>query len=217
MSSPASSAHTSLWVDRQTPIGPSPRVHPKARVVDCRIGQWTDIGPGWSLLESEIGDYSYAAGSDGVIHYCRVGKFCSIASHVAINPGDHPVDRVTQHHLTYRCAQYDMGSDDASVFHRRRSKSCRIGHDVWIGHGAKIMAGVDIGIGAVVGSGAVVTRDVAPYQMVAGVPARPIRMRFNDTVISRLLSIAWWKWDHETLRRRLKDLSDMDRFLSKYG
>jgi len=205
MSVPAESAST-------------PQIHPSARVSDCVIGCYTDIGANWTLIESRLGDYSYLAGSDGMAIYTDIGKFCSIASHAVINPGDHPMERVTQHHCTYRRRRYGFAAtDDEEVFEWRRRNRCRIGHDVWIGTGAKIMAGVCIGIGAVVAAGAVVTRDVAPYQVVAGVPAQPLRMRFSSDIIERLMAIAWWDWDRLTLEQRFGDLSNLEGFLAAYG
>lgn len=207
--------------DPPTAAGPDPAslplVHPTARVVDSHLGPWTEVGAGWSLLEAHLGDYSYAAGCDGVIHYTRVGKYCSLASHVVLNPGDHPMDWVTQHHLTYRRSRYGLGPDAAPVFARRRARGCTIGHDVWMGHGAMVMAGVSIGNGAVVAAGAVVTRDVDPYTIVAGVPARPLRRRFPAEVVERLQAIAWWDWAPELLRQRLEDFSDLEGFLERYG
>jgi serine acetyltransferase len=92
-----------------------------------------------------------------------------------------------------------------------------IGHDTWLGHNAIVMPGVTVGAGAVVGSGALVTKDVPPYTIVAGVPARPIRQRFPDDVAEKLLQIAWWNWDRATLEARFDDLMDVQRFVEKYG
>ncbi|MCU0560846.1 MAG: acetyltransferase [Desulfobacterales bacterium] len=196
----------------------APRIDPSATVVESEIGAFTDIGPNWTVLESRIDDYSYLAGTDGAVIYTEIGRFCSIASHAVINPGDHPMQRVTQHHCTYRPRRYGFGSaDDEGVFNWRRSRRCRIGHDVWIGTSAMVMAGVTIGTGAVVGAGAVVTKEVQPYQVVAGVPARPIRMRFPADVVAGLLSVAWWEWDRTMLEQRFEDLNDVDRFLEKYA
>jgi phosphonate metabolism protein (transferase hexapeptide repeat family) len=197
---------------------PAPQIHPSAIVTKSVIGSYTDIGLNWKVLESCLGDYSYLAGSDGMVIYTDIGKFCSIASHVFINPGDHPMHRVTQHHCTYRRRRYGFAlTDDEEIFEWRRQRRCRIGHDVWIGTGAKVMAGVSIGTGAVVAAGAVVTHDVAPYHIVAGVPARPMRARFAREIIDKLMTIAWWDWDRPTLEQRFKDFSNLEKFLEAYG
>lgn len=194
-----------------------PTIHPTARLRSCQVGAWTEIGPHTMMAESSFGDYSYIAG-EGQVIYAEIGKFCSIASQVRINPGNHPMQRVTQHHMTYRRRQYDFApTDDEAFFDWRRGARCMVGHDVWIGHAAIIMPGVKISTGAVVGAGSVVTKDVAPYMIVVGVPARPIRTRFAVPIIEKLLRIAWWNWDRELLEARFEDLNDVERFVEKYG
>ena len=93
-----------------------------------------------------------------------------------------------------------------------------IGHDVWIGHGAIVLPGRNIGTGAVIAAGAIVTKDVPAYTIVAGNPARPIRRRFPEDIADRLAELAWWDWDHETLRRALPDFRKLavEDFLDKY-
>ena len=196
-------------------LGEKPAIDPKAWIVNSEIGSWVRIRPNTMIMESTFGVYGCT--SETTIIYTDVGKFCSIASHVVINPGNHPMWRVTQHHMTYRRKQYGFGEDDEEFFQWRKDHRCTIGHDVWIGHGASIMAGVKIGTGAVVGSGAVVTKDVEPYTIVAGVPAKPIRKRFSDDVIAKLLKSEWWNWDRKTLEERFDDLLDLETFLRKYG
>lgn len=197
-------------------LGPEPSIHPSSRIRDSRLGAWTDVGPNVHLSETSVGDYTYFAGDASAV-YATIGKYCSIASHVRINPGNHPMHRVTQHHMTYRRKMFDLGEDDTEFFQWRRDHHVTIGHDVWLGHGVIVMPGVSIGNGAVVGSGAVVTRDVAPYTIVGGVPAKVIRLRFPEDVAGKLQAIGWWDWTREELEARFDDLLDLDRFLETYA
>ena len=93
-----------------------------------------------------------------------------------------------------------------------------VGHDTWIGHGVTILPGVTIGDGAVVGSGAVVTKDVEPYTIVAGVPAKFMRRRFEPQIAARMQALAWWDWDHASLRAALDDFRNLsaEAFLKRY-
>jgi acetyltransferase-like isoleucine patch superfamily enzyme len=105
--------------------------------------------------------------------------------------------------------------DDEAFFGWRRGQPCVLGHDVWVGHGANVMAGVSIGTGAVIGAGAVVTRNVGPYEIAVGAPARVIRSRFPEDVVRRLLDSAWWEWDRATLEARWSEWCDLPRFLER--
>jgi phosphonate metabolism protein (transferase hexapeptide repeat family) len=137
---------------------------------------------------------------------------------VRINPGNHPMHRATQHHFTYRSRQFGMGEDDPEVFESRRDRPVVMGHDVWIGHGAVILPGVWVGTGAVVGAGAVVSKNVKPYTVVAGVPARPLRRRFPEKIQDALLRIRWWDWSHGRLTQALPDFRQLriQSFVDKY-
>ncbi|MBC7810354.1 MAG: acetyltransferase [Burkholderiales bacterium] len=203
-------------IQSEKTLGMEPTIHPSARIWDSYIGAYTEIGANTLLIESRFGDYSYTAGDVDII-YAEIGKFCSIASHVRINPGNHPMERVTQHHMTYRRKIFGFGdSDDSDFFNWRRAHKCSVGHDVWIGHAAIIMPGVCVSTGAVVGAGAVVTKNVDPYTIVVGVPAKPVRQRFENYIVQALLEIAWWEWTHEMLKSRFDDLLDVAAFISKY-
>jgi phosphonate metabolism protein (transferase hexapeptide repeat family) len=199
-------------------LGPDPLIHPTATVTDCQLGRYTEVGERTHLTEVELGDYSYIVNDSDAI-YSRIGKFCSIAAHVRINPGNHPTERVSQHHFTYRASAYfDDEPDEASFFEWRRMNSVSIGHDVWIGHGAIVLAGRNVGNGAVVGAGSVVTQDVPAYTMVAGVPAKLVRLRFVPDIARQIDALAWWDWPHHELHAALADfraLAPQD-FLEKY-
>ena len=135
------------------------------------------------------------------------------------NPGNHPMQRASQAHFTYRASAYFSNeSDEAEFFEWRRGHHVHIGHDVWIGHGAIVLPGRSVGTGAVVAAGAIVTKDVPAYTIVAGNPARAIRRRFAESITSRFAELAWWDWDHEALRRALPDFRHLavEEFLAKY-
>lgn len=111
-----------------------------------------------------------------------------------------------------------MPRHDAEVFAARATRRVVMGPDCWIGHGAIIKPEVTLGAGAIVASGAVVTKDVPPFTIVSGTPARVIRARFSDQIIARLMDLAWWDWEHATLRARLSDFRALpiEAFLDKY-
>ena len=188
---------------------PEPRVHPTAELKSCRLGRYAAIGERVILREVSVGDYSYFERHAEAI-YATIGKFCSIAANSRINALEHPLERLTMHKVSYRPNEYFryLGVDEA-FRQRRQGKRVTVGNDVWIGHGAVIMPGVSVGNGAVIGSNAVVTRDVPPYAIAVGVPAKVVRMRFDVSTIARLEKLAWWDWPHETLRERLGDFRNM--------
>lgn len=181
-----------------------PTIDDSAFVKACTLGQWTEVGERTKMIETSMGDYSYVV-NDSEIIYATIGKFVNIAAHTRINPGQHPMDRASMHHFQYRSAAYDMGEDDPTFFDWRREKHVTLEHDVWVGHGAIIQGGVTIGVGSVVGSGAVVTKDVAPYTIVTGVPAHPLRRRFAEDIQDAMLRICWWDWSHDHLKARMMD------------
>jgi hypothetical protein len=200
-------------------LGLDPVIDPTASVRDSQLGIYTEIGARTKVAETIMGDYSYIV-NDGDVIYSTIGKFCSIAAQVRINPGNHPMWRASQSHFTYRASAYFKGeTDESEFFDWRRAHHVSIGHDVWIGHGVVILAGRKIGTGAVIAAGAVVSKDVEPYTIVGGVPAKEIGRRFDKSIADRLEEMGWWNWDHETLRLRLADFRSLkiEAFLEKYG
>jgi len=126
--------------------------------------------------------------------------------------------RASLHHLTYRSHCYGMGEDDLQIFSWRQANRITMGPDVWIGHGAILLPGINVGTGAVIGAGAVVTKDVPPYTIVGGLPARIIRRRVDPEVEQALTRIAWWNWSHEQIKDTLADFRKLDArgFALKY-
>ena len=187
-----------------------PRIHPTAELKGCRLGRHVSVAERVILREVTVGDFSYfERHAEGI--YAAIGKFCSIAANTRINALEHPLERVTTHKLTYRPNEYFryLGVDQAFRA-RRRAKAVTIGHDVWIGHGAVILPGVTIGNGAAIGANAVVTRDVAPYTIVVGAPARVLRPRFPADIAARLQRLAWWDWPKERLHEAVPDMQALE-------
>jgi phosphonate metabolism protein (transferase hexapeptide repeat family) len=200
-------------------LGNEPAIHETAAIRDVKLGKYTEIGARTKFVESTLGDYSYIV-NDGDVIYTTIGKFCSIAAHARINPGNHPMHRITQAHFTYRASRYFEGAtDEARFFDWRRAHPVVIGHDVWIGHGVVILPGRTIGTGAVVAAGSIVTKDVAPYTIVAGNPARVIKRRFPEDIADRIERLAWWDWEHDRLHAALEDMRALDAegFLEKHN
>ena len=137
-----------------------------------------------------------------------------------INALEHPINRVTQHKLSYRPNEYFryLGVDQ-EFRTRRAARRVTVGHDVWIGHGAVIMPGVTIGNGAVIGANAVVTRDVPGWTIVAGVPALELKERFPAGIASRIEKMAWWDWPREKLFEAVPDMQRLpiEDFLAKWA
>jgi acetyltransferase-like isoleucine patch superfamily enzyme len=142
-----------------------------------------------------------------------VGKFCSFGPGVKIlGGGEHRKDLVSTFPFRARLSGESHGFSDAT------SKGPTIiGNDVWFGLDAVVLSGVRIGDGAVIGARSVVSSDVSPYSVVAGNPARVVKFRFTDSQISKMIKIAWWNWDDETIISRLADFyADVDSFIMKY-
>lgn len=196
-----------------------PRIHPTAEVRDCIFGRFTIVGVRVVIAECELGDYSYfSRGAEAI--YTTVGKFTSIASNVRINALGHPMDRVSQHNITYRPNEYFVDAKiDKGFRELRQQKRVHIGHDVWIGHGAIILPGITIGHGAVIAAGAVVTKNVEPYAVVAGVPAKRIKWRFPKSIRTKIIALAWWDWEHDKLAMAVEDMRAMTakEFIQKWS
>jgi phosphonate metabolism protein (transferase hexapeptide repeat family) len=196
-----------------------PLIHADCDLSATTLGRFTEIGRGTRMSNTALGDYSYCDRACDIAN-ADIGRFANIAAHVRIGATDHPMTRASLHHFMYRSADYwDDAEPDAGFFAHRLSRRATIGHDTWIGHAAMVKPYVTVGHGAIVAAGAVVTRDVAPYTIVAGNPARLLRHRQPQDIAARLITLAWWDWPHDRLRATLEDFRTLDAaaFLDRHG
>lgn len=200
-------------------LSEKPLIDPTAELTVTTLGAYTEVGPRTKLHEVALGDYSYVV-NDSDIAYTTIGKFTSIAAMTRINPGNHPMDRASQSHFSYRASAYFDGErDEEGFFAWRRAQGVTVGHDVWIGHGAIVLPGRRIGTGAVIGAGTVVTKDIPDYAIAVGNPARIVRQRFPDEVAAGMKALAWWDWPHDRLHAALPDFRTLtaERFIAKHA
>jgi acetyltransferase-like isoleucine patch superfamily enzyme len=172
------------------------RLNPGARIIKSRL-----LGPVFLNRLSQIGPDVVFGKYSGMNENCyvaraTVGAYCAIGARTAINPFNHPVDWLSINEFQYHPNSFDWVAEYRELQRLDRTpdmfRHVTIGNDVWTGHNVNIMAGVSVGDGGIVGAGSVVTKDVPPFAIVAGAPARVVRMRFSDGIIERLLRVKWW-------------------------
>jgi len=162
----------------------------------AKLNRWV------KFVNSTIGKYSYVGGGSCIVG-TEIGNFCSIAHDVQIGLAGHTLDLLSTSPIFTEKSNgtgYSWVSDDTFAYKNRRTI---IGSDVWIGHGAKILSGISVNHGAVIAAGAVVTKDVPPYAIVGGIPAKIIRFRFNDKMVAELLQTKWWLLSTERIKEKL--------------
>lgn len=176
-------------------------------------GREVKIYSGCHIVDTVIGDYTYCS-YDTKINKANIGKFCSIASRVTIGAAEHPL-----YWISTSPVFEDVKNSGTSVKFATEKlapvKTTSIGHDVWIGEGAMIKQGVTIGNGAVIGAMAMVTKNVPPYAIVAGIPAKVIRYRFPENTIKALQKSEWWNFDNDKLKELGKNICNPEFFLQK--
>lgn len=173
------------------------------------------VGDGSRLSTVTLGTMSYIA-ERSILFNATIGNYCSIGPDVRIGVGVHPANRYVSTHPSFYSSHPPVNvsfSIDSSV---KENPHTTIGHDVWIGSGALILDGKTIGNGAIVGARAVVTKDVPPYAIVVGAPAKILRYRFDPNVIEALQAVAWWNKSPEWIASNNADFTDVYQFIKNH-
>ena len=182
-------------------------------IYHSKIDKSSRIFSGSTIYNVQMDRHSYC-GYDCSIFDCKIGAFCSIGGKVSIGAANHPMAWVS----TSPAFSDTGGSIKKKFAHHKYEvrKATVIGNDVWIGENVQIKSGVTIGNGAIIGMGSVVTKDVPDYAVVAGVPAKIIRMRFEPNIIRQLLETEWWNWEEDKLCEYAPLFNDVESFLKKW-
>lgn len=183
-----------------------------ASILNSSIHPTSKIESGSTVVHSKMDKHSFCGYNCDII-YSEIGSFCSISNNVKIGGGMHPMDWVSTSPVFYKGR--DSVKAKFSEFEREPNKIVRIGNDVWIGEGVLIKQGVTIGNGAVIGMGSVVTKDIEPYAIFAGNPAKKIRNRFDEEIINELNQLNWWDLPEDTLREAATLIQNPSEFISK--
>ncbi len=178
----------------------------------CKIHKTSKVMASGLYYNSTVGRFTYFGYGCRVVN-CSIGAFCSISDDVYIGGGGHPLNHVSTSPVFHK-GKNILGK----VFYPHEfvpTRKTSIGNDVWIGYGAIIKSGINIGTGAVIGTGSVVTKDIPPYEIWAGNPAKLIRSRFSVEIIDKLLSSKWWEMPEDWLYENAEIFSNVEKFIEK--
>jgi acetyltransferase-like isoleucine patch superfamily enzyme len=174
-------------------------IYPGVFLYDSKIANYNVLFENVSMVSSTIGDHTYIQ-KNSKIYNANIGKFCSIASNVTIGPGIHNIISVSTHPAFYLFnTPLVIKFPNCDLFDLKKNITI-IENDVWIGENAIIMDGVKVGTGAIVAAGAIVTKDIPPYTICGGIPAKIIRNRFSEDEINYLLESKWWDWPLDIIK-----------------
>lgn len=190
---------SSVIFNKKTSFEGFNKIHENVSIGSCKIGHYTYIGRRSQLNQ------------------CKVGRFTSIAHDVVVEPYTHPVDGFLSTSPVFfstlgQCVESFVSKQKFKEQKTIDSYNCIIGNDVWIGSNVKIIGGLSIGDGAIVAAGAVVTKDVPPYAIVGGVPAKIIRYRFSEEKIKVLMNFQWWNKDVDWIKKNADIFSNETEF-----
>jgi len=181
-------------VIKNSNLGNTNSIGNDTNIVNCQFEDNVIINRRNYVNDSWIGKFTYT-GLNCTINFAKIGRFCSIARNVDIGGFDHRYDSVSTMPI------FRLNNLMGEVVDAGNLDYCEIGNDVWIAAGTNILHKCKIGNGAIIGAGAVVTKDVEPYTIVSGVPAKPMKKRFSDDTIAALEEIQWWNWPIEIINK----------------
>ena len=180
------------------------------------------VGKNAYLIDCHLGYGSYVAYESRLFH-CKVGKYSCIGPYVKIVTGKHPIEFASMHPFFYsrnnQIGKSYVAKDkfqELDYVDEEKHYQVQIGNDVWIGSGVQILGGVRIGDGAVVAAGAFVTKDVEPYSIVGGIPAKKIRMRFDKETVGKLMETRWWEFDEKFIMENAESFDDVNRVIERF-
>lgn len=187
----------------------------KSSIIDENIAYCTKVYQPYNIANTTIGKGTYIA-ANSCISMTTIGRYCSIGPNLVCGYGIHPINGISTSPCFYSSKKQN-GMSFCNEDKIEERKPVIIGNDVFIGMNVSILDGVSIGDGAIIGAGAVVNKDIPPYAIAIGVPAKVIKYRFDEKSISQLLKIKWWDWDDEKLQNIEKLFFDINKFIKKYG
>lgn len=194
-------------------------IEKKCLIRNVKMEPFCHIGENCRVFSTRMG-FGSGISRDSIMDSVLMGRYTTLGPDVKVVTGQHPTRKIASTHPAFYSARGQMGFTyvDKTVFQETRfakdTYKVVIGNDVWIGSYTRILEGVTIGDGAVVAAGAVVTRDVPPYAIVGGVPAKVIRYRFEEDTIRKLLELKWWEKDQQWIKDHADDFENVEKLLA---
>jgi len=201
-----------LWRQYVRVKNPSCSIHASILAKNTHFEKYVTVEYGCYVAAKKIGKYTFV-GMNSYIDKSTtsIGRFCSIAMNAKISLQNHPHEWVSTHPFTYR-KKYGFVPKNIAI-EGINTKKTTIGNDVWMGANVTILAGVTVGDGAIIGANSLVSKNVEPYCIVSGTPAKLVRHRFDPETIAKIQQSQWWNWEDKKLQANISKFSNIDEFL----